>query len=429
LALTFFAVGPRDEVMKVLVIGSGLIGLTSAHFLRDRGYEIIVIDRQQGPGREASFANGALLSPSMPEPWNTPGCWRVLLGSLGRTDSPLQFRTRALPGIIGWGLKFLRNSTPTQFEKNTLSNLALALFSVSTMKQLRQQLLLECVPGSLKIFRNPGSFFAAAATAHRFAAYGLKSRSLSTREAIALEPALAPVGGELAGVIHYDQDEVGDAHRFCCTLTEYLRGRGVKFRFATSVSELEVSYGRVTRVQTSGGSYTADAYVVAAGSYSTPILRTLGLRLPVQPAKGYSVTFDAPEDHGTPKIPLIDDDMHAAIVPIGNRIRVAGTAEFAGYDLTLRPERIQNLLNLAERILPRARLNRATATPWCGLRPMSADGVPIIGRTALRNLWINTGHGHLGWTMAAGSGVLLAHLISDTPTSIDPVPYDPSRFA
>jgi len=180
----------------------------------------------------------------------------------------------------------------------------------------------------------------------------------------------------------------------------------------------------------------ADGYVIAAGSYSTALLRPLGIRLAVRPAKGYSVTFDAPQTTGadrTPssalKVPIVDDDMHAAVVPVGGAIRVAGTAEFAGFDLTLRPERVKNLTQLVQQILPRAGLDPDTAKPWCGLRPMSADGVPIIGPTPISNLWVNTGHGHLGWTMAAGSGELLADLMSEASPAIDPAPYDLKRFA
>jgi D-amino-acid dehydrogenase len=266
---------------------------------------------------------------------------------------------------------------------------------------------------------------------------GLAYRRLSCAETIELEPALEPIVSELAGTIHYSDDETGDAHRFCIELAEHARSLGVSFAFDTIVTALETASGLISAVRirtapaqatASTSSIQADQYVVAGGSYSAPLLRPLGVRLPVRPAKGYSVTFDAPRSARSLKTPIVDDDMHAAVVPVGNAIRVAGTAEFAGFDLALRPERIRNLVNLARRILPRAGLDPTTARPWCGLRPMCADGVPIIGRTSIANLWVSTGHGHLGWTMTAGSAALLTDLMTDTAPAIDPAPYDPRRF-
>ena len=417
--------------MKVVVIGAGLIGLTTAYFLRVRGHEITVIDRRPGPGRETSFANAGLLTPGMPEPWNAPDCWRVLLSSLARSDSPLQLRWRALPGLMGWGVRFLRNSNAARYRENTIRNVRLALFSLKVLQDLRKQTGIEygAAPrGSLKLFRSAEALHDAVRAADAVLAEGLTLRCLSREATIELEPALAPISDRLAGAIHYTADETGDAHRFCAALTEYVRRQGVIFAFDTTVSRLEVSSGRLAAVQTDKGRFEAEQCVVAAGSYSTPLLRLLGLRLPVRPVKGYSVTFVAARQASVPKIPILDDDMHAAVVPIGDAIRVAGTAEFAGYDLALRSARVRNLTNLAQKILPSAGLDPATARPWCGLRAMSADGVPLIGPTPVRRLWVSTGHGHLGWTMAAGSGELLASLISGESVAIDPAPYDPGRF-
>ncbi|MBV8910421.1 MAG: FAD-dependent oxidoreductase, partial [Gammaproteobacteria bacterium] len=248
-----------------------------------------------------------------------------------------------------------------------------------------------------------------------------------------------PIAAELVGAIHYPLDETGDAYRFCVGLAEHIRKIGVELSFGTTVPAFEASRDR-KKVRITGdarnrdfrsngiSSLEAAHYIVACGSYSTGLVRSLGIHLPVRPAKGYSVTFDARADRGGLRVPIVDDDMHAALVSLGNAIRVAGTAEFAGFDLTLRAARVRNVASLAQRILPRAGLDPATARPWCGLRPMSADGVPIIGRTALENLWVSTGHGHLGWTMAAGSGQLLSELISGDAPSLDPAPYAPTRF-
>jgi D-amino-acid dehydrogenase len=415
--------------MKVLVIGAGLIGISTAYFLRLRGHEVTVIEREKGPGLQTSFANGGLVTPSMPEPWNAPGCWRVLLGSLGRSDAPLQLRVRALPTLIDWGVQFLRNSSVGRYENSALRNVRLALFSLNVLQNLRQQTGIEyngAARGTLKLFRSAEALNDALRAADYLVAEGLQLRRLSREESIELEPALVPIADELAGAIHYVADETGDAHRFCAALTEQARQRGVNFSFGTNVRRLELGSGRICALHTDKAHLVAERYVVAAGSYSTPLLRSVGLGLPVRPAKGYSITFVGAGR--VLSVPIVDDDMHAAVVPVGNATRVAGTAEFAGFDLTLRPERIRNLANLAQNILPRADLDPTTARPWCGLRPMSADGVPIIGPTRISNLWVNTGHGHLGWTMAAGSGEFLAELVSDEIPALDPNPYSLARF-
>ena len=428
--------------MKVVVIGAGLIGLTAAYFLRKRGYDVAVVERQAGPGLETSFANGSLLTPSMPEPWNAPGCWRMLLASLSRSDAPLQLRVRSLPSLSGWGIQFLRNSGAERHRENTVRNVRLALHSLKVMASVRQDTHLDygaIARGTLKLFRRSAALDEAVAAADRLLRpEGLRFRRLSREQTIALEPALEPIAEELVGAIHYLDDEAGDAYRFCVALAEHARKIGVEFSFGTAVTALESSRdGRKIRISwhtldgqspaIEASSLEADHYIVACGSYSTALLDPLGIRLPVRPAKGYSVTFDVPPGKSVLKIPIVDDDMHTALVAVSNAVRAAGTAEFAGFDLALRPERVRNVASLAQRILPRAGLDVTTARPWCGLRPLSADGVPIIGRTPIENLWVSTGHGPLGWTMAAGSGQLLSELISGGAPSLDPAPYAPSR--
>ncbi|HEV8018739.1 MAG TPA: D-amino acid dehydrogenase [Steroidobacteraceae bacterium] len=418
--------------MKVLVIGSGLIGLTTAYFLKCRGHEVTVVDGESGPGRQTSFANGGLLSPSMPEPWNAPGCWRVLLASLGRSDTALKLRLSAVPGLTAWGITFLRNSSPALFERNLHSNLRLARYSLDVLRRLRAQTHLDyggTARGSLRIFRAGASLEHAWAAVQRLAGDGLTFRTLSPAAAVELEPALAPIAAELAGAIHCPDDEAGDAWRFCEALAGRARERGVQFHFGTSIGALEVAAGRISGARTSAGKLVADSYVIAAGSYSTRLLRPMGLALPVQPVKGYSVTFDRIDGEPALGLPLADDDLHAVVTPLEGVIRAAGTAEFAGYDLTLRPERVRNLLGLVQRLLPnRPQLSPEKARAWCGLRPVSADGVPIIGATRIPNLLVNSGHGPLGWTMAAGSAQLLTDIVSENSPAIDPAPYAWARF-
>lgn len=417
--------------MKIVIIGCGLIGLTTAYFLRRRGHEVTVIDREGGPGRGASFANGALLTPSMSEPWNAPGSWRVLLLSLGRSDAAMQLRLKAVPSLAGWGFTFLRNSRVAPFERHALSNLRLARYSLEVMQSLRDETQVDyghAARGALRIFRSSDAFEHARACAARLVAQGLPLRELTAAETVELEPALEPIATRLTGAVHYRSDEAGDAYRFCVALTERARRQGVEFCFGVEVDALESSGRAVTAVVSHGRRFVADRFVVAAGSYSTTLLRRLGVRLPVRPVKGYSVTVECDQELPSLRIPIIDDDLHAVVVPVGDAIRVAGTAEFAGYDQSPNPDRIRNLVELLREVLPAAHFDLRAAKPWSGLRAMSADGVPLIGATSVENVMVNTGHGHLGWTMAAGSAQLLAHLISDESPSIDPAPYDPNRF-
>jgi D-amino-acid dehydrogenase len=417
--------------MKVIVIGAGLIGVSTAYFLNRGGHDVLVLDRADGPGRETSFANGGLLTPSMADPWNAPGCWRTLLASLGRTDAAMQLRVKALPSLAAWGIRFLLNSRLARFERNTLSNFRLALHSLAVMEALRRDVHCEYgrgTAGSLKLFRDAASLERATYASSQLAREGLSFRKVSPAEIVEIEPALVPVESQFVGALQYPADESGDAHRFCLRLAEQARQQGVEFRFATDVASLEMRSGSVAAAVSGAERFVADRYVVAAGSYGTSLLRQLGLHLPVRPAKGYSITFDDREM--TPKlcIPLVDDRWHAALVPFEGALRVVGTAEFAGYDLSIDAARIDNLKKLLRGLLPHVQLDPAAARAWCGLRPMSVDGVPIIGATTVPNLFVNTGHGHLGWTMAAGSGQLFADLLSGTPPAIDPAPYAWARF-
>jgi D-amino-acid dehydrogenase len=367
----------------------------------------------------------------MAEPWNAPDSWRVLVASLGRSDAALQLCLRELPALAGWGVAFLRNSRPTTFERNALSNLRLALYSLKVMECLRQQTGIEygrVARGSLRLFRDPAALDQASAAANRLLSEGLKFRRLSRAEVIEFEPALVSIANQLAGALHYEADEIGDAYRFCVALASYAAQQGVRFLFRTEVSSLELRGDRVTAVLSGHERFVADRYIAAAGSYSTLLLHRIGVRLPVRPAKGYSITFDDHQDRSLLRIPVIDDLLHAVVVPLEGALRVAGTAEFSGYDLALSPTRIRILMKLLHAVLPQAQFDPATARPWCGLRPMSADGVPIIGPTHISNLLVNTGHGHLGWTMAAGSAQLLADWIVGAESPLDPVSFALARF-
>ncbi len=417
--------------MRIAVIGCGLIGITTAYLLRRRGYEVSVIERADGPARETSFANGGMLTPGMCDPWNAPGSWRVLLRSLGRSDAALQLRVKTLPRLMGWGTRFLRNSSAEAFARNHRSNLRLARYSLDVMQRLRRETQIEfgrVARGSVGIFRDRSAWDHAWHAAEQLRADGLPARRLSVRELIELEPALQPIGPQLCGAIYYESDEVGDAHRFCVALAAHAREQGVDFRFGMEVSSLAMSGGKVAAIVARGERFVADFYVVAAGSYSTLLLEQAGVRLPVQPAKGYSITFANANARVGLQRPIIDHHLHAVIVPFEDgSLRAAGTAEFAGYDRTLSEARVRNLIRLMQEILPQAHWDAAAAQPWCGLRPSSPDGVAIIGPTPIANLWVNSGQGHLGFTLAAGSAQLFTDLLSGGVPAIDPKPYALAR--
>lgn len=418
----------------VLVIGCGLLGVSTAYFLRRHGLQVTVVDRSGGPARETSYANGALLHTSLVDPWNAPGVLGQLVRSIGREDSALLLRLRALPSLLGWGLSFIRESSHARHQVNTLSNAALASYSRQMMERLRIETAIEYqqwFPGTLLIFRNEASFAGALQRMRSLEASGIRARACSPAEVTALEPALSPVQSELAGGIHYLDDEGGDAFVFCTQLARAARRMGVEFVFGTQVDCLRTDGGRLRSVNCGGRTIEADAFVIAAGSYSAELVEPLGIRLPIRPVKGYSITVRRGATLGAPRLPVIDHALHMAIVPVGSdRIRIAGTAEFAGYDLSITRARIDNLLALLKRVLPEfsRELQVDDIEPWTGLRPVSVDGVPVLGRTSIPNLYLNTGHGHLGWTLAAGSGRAVADVVAGVKPALSMKPYDPNRF-
>ena len=420
--------------MRIVVVGAGLLGLTTAWYLRQHGCDVRVIDRAEGPGRETSFANGGMLHASQANPWNEPGVLGHALRMLGREDAALLFRLRALPFMFGWGLRFIRHSSPARYLRNFEKNAHLARYSLAMMADLRASIGTDYhyeARGTLKLFRTPAGVAAAAQMCRQLADWGIAFEVVDGAGAIALEPALAPIGDKLAGGLFFPADESGDAHRFCELLAAHCASRGVVFEYGSTIKRLLRSGDRLLGVSTMQGAYhEADAFVLAAGSYTTPLAAQAGLAVPVQPAKGYSITVPGADWAGRPTLPVIDDHLHAAVCPLGDRLRVAGTAEFAGYDLRLTPARVGNLFRLLQQLYPAFTpyLDPARALSWTGLRPMSADGVGIMGRTAIGNLYLNTGHGPLGWTMAAGAGKLVADEIAGRAPALDLAPYRLARF-
>jgi D-amino-acid dehydrogenase len=418
---------PRDAI----VVGAGLMGVATAHALLARGYRTTLVEAREGVALETSHANGAMLVASMPDPWNAPGVHRHLATSLFDPHSPMKLRLAAVPSLTTWGIRFLRNSTAARHAAATRANYALARYSVAQTRELRERLGLRydaSTAGTMKIFREAGAMEGPLALARMLAPLGLEFAVLDADGAVAAEPALADVHGQIAGALRFPGDEAGDAFTFCESLAaQFERGGGV-VRRSTRVRGLTADRAGVTGVALERETLSAPLVVVAAGNGTERLVRSVGLRLPIRPAKGYTLTFDqAPA--GSPRLPVVDDALHAAVVPLGSRLRIAGTAEFAGNDLSIRRERIENLVNLLRAMYPgiAARLDLAAGRPWTGLRPMSADGLPFIGATRIRGLYVNAGHGHLGWTLAVGSARLLADALDGRAPEIDPTPYAASR--
>ncbi|WP_041794177.1 D-amino acid dehydrogenase [Pararhodospirillum photometricum] len=401
--------------MSVIVLGAGVVGVTTAWYLAQAGHAVTVVDRRPGVGLETSFANGGQISVCHTHPWAGPEAPRQVLGWLGRPDAPLVVRPlRWDPPLWAWGLRFLANCTPSAFTRNMERAVRVALYSRAQLKALRTEIGLEYdqrTQGILKIYRSPAVLETGLAAMAAARAWGLEQRALDADACVALEPALEDARPTLAGGILAPDDESGDAHRFTRALAERARGLGVLFYEATTVVALEAQGGRICRVMTDQGPLEADWVVVALGSESPRLLRPLGLRLPVYPAKGYSITVDVPPEGLAPTVSLTDEEKRMVYSRLGNRLRAAGTAELAGWDPQLRPERAALIRRETQALFPRAG-KIAEAEAWCGLRPTTPDSVPLLGRVAkYDNLVLNTGHGTLGWTMACGSGRLVADLL------------------
>jgi D-amino-acid dehydrogenase len=418
--------------LRVVVVGSGLVGVTTAWFLVREGCEVTVIEREAEPAKGTSHANAGMLTPSMADPWNAPGVFWHLIRWIGKEDAPFLLRPGTLPSIFWWGLSFVANSRPAKFRANMAKNLALASYSLEVLKDLRQSLDLafeERDNGTLTIFRRQDDFDFAQDRFRHLAQLGLNVNVLTPAQSTQLDPSLQEVQDKLVGGIHCPADGSGDARMFTLALAQRAREKGAKFLFGTSVQRFEHDGRRIARVITDKGAHEADVFVAAAGSWNPLLLEGLGIRLPVRPVKGYSITVPCGAWSNSPGRPIIDAALHAAITPLGDRLRVAGTAEFAGYDTSLAPGRINNLFDLLLSVYPSfgPHLDRSVASPWAGLRPVSADGVPRIGRMKFENLYVNAGHGHLGWTFCAGSGQMLADLVRGKASAIDARPYDAER--
>jgi D-amino-acid dehydrogenase len=415
--------------MRVIVLGAGVIGVTSAWYLAADGHAVTVVDRQPAPAQETSFANGGQISVSHAEPWASPGAPLRALKWLGREDAPLLWRLRADPAQWAWGLRFLRQCTAKRTRDNIRAIVSLGLASRSELQALRRSLALEydhLERGILHFYTDPREFEHALPQAALMREFGCERVPKTAEECLAIEPALADSRAPVVGGTYTAGDESGDARRFTELLARHASGRGVEFRLGASVASLVQDGRRIAGVRlASGETLAADAVVVALGSFSPLLLKPLGLDLPVYPAKGYSATLSLPDGVIAPSVSLTDDGCKLVISRLGNRLRVAGTAEFDGYDTALNPARCAALRRRIVEIFPSLAAVDGVDY-WAGLRPSTPGNVPLIDTLAARGfdgLWLNTGHGTLGWTLACGSARLLADRIAGRDPGIDARPY------
>jgi D-amino-acid dehydrogenase len=406
--------------VRVAVLGAGVVGVSTAWYLAKAGHSVEIVDRQPGPGLETSFANGGQISACHAEPWAHPGAPKQVLAWMGREDAPLIFRwTRWDPALWAWGLRFLSNCTESRTRRNTERVLRIALYSRDCLRALRAETGIaydERTDGILHFYRSEEEFGHAKLAADVMSEFGLKRRQLSAGECLALEPALAG-NNAVVGGFFTDGDESGDAHVFTRELAALAAGLGVTFRYGVEITSLAQRDGRIVGAKTSKGDIVADAYVLALASYSPFIARTVGLSLPIYPAKGYSATVTITNPAGAPRVSVTDDAYKVVFSRLGDRLRIAGTAEMAGWDTGLTKTRTNALLASARRVFPKAG-DYDNAQLWTGLRPSTPDYVPILGPTKFPNLFLNTGHGTLGWTMACGSVRLIADLVSGKSPTI-----------
>ncbi len=402
--------------MKIIVLGAGVVGVTSAWYLAAAGHEETVVERRDAAGLETSFANGGQISAGHAEPWAKPSAVPKILRWLGREDAPLLFRPRADRAQWEWGLRFLFECLPGRFERHSRTLAGLAGYSRECLRALRAALGIryeQLERGILQFATDARDFDLLARHAEAMRGLGVQREVKSAAECLALEPALRDSHDPVVGGVYDPKDESGDAHRFTQELARLAAARGVVFRFSSAIEAMEVAGDRVNSVRLESNAISADAYVVSLGSYSPLLLAPLGIRIPVYPLKGYSITLPLgpAEQAAAPTVSLTDEAAKIVISRLGNRLRAAGTAELAGYDTSMNPVRCAAITRRIRELFP-ALGGITTVQTWTGLRPATPNNVPVIGKTKLRNLYLNTGHGTLGWTLACGSASVLADLIS-----------------
>lgn len=424
--------------MKIAIIGAGVQGLISAYYLAKNGVEVTVIDQESGPALQTSMANGGILSYAMPAGWNAPGSAKMFFNALlNPSKAPIQFKLKALPAMIPWGLKFLSYTNTTDFIRLTRANQRLAAYSQSCLEDILNTTSIDChhvEKGFLEIFEDEQSLLAHVNETKSIVVEPDKVKLLDADQVVKYEPSLTPIHGKLAGAILLEAEKSGDCYAFCQRLAELLETMGVTFHYNTAVQKLSKN-GEDFILETSQGQMSFNQLVIAAGNGSPAIAKKIGIYLPMKPSKGFSFTLPTDTMPVAPKGPIVDIGTKSGVNCFGGEtLRYVGGAEFAGLDRSTPQEYWRRAENFFARIFPDfdAKPLIKEATPWVGFRPVCVDGVPIIGPTKVSGLYINTGHGALGWTFAAGSSKLVADQIlgRNTPkNSINADDYRLNRFS
>jgi len=416
--------------MKVVVLGAGIVGVTSAYQLARSGHDVTVIDRQPGPALETSFANAGEVSFGYCSPWAAPGIPMKAMKWLFMEHAPLILRPKIDAAMIGWIIKMLSNCTSKRYAINKSRMLRLADYSRVSLAALRAETGIaydERMQGTLQLFRTQAQLDASGKDVEALAADGIPYEVLDRDGCIGVEPALKHVRDKIVGGLLTPKDETGDCFKFTGALAKKAEELGVRFNYGSIIRGLDVEGGRVRGVVTAHGTLQADAVVVALGSFSPLLVRPHGIRLPVYPVKGYSLTIPITDASRAPESTVMDETFKIAITRLGDRIRVGGMAEISGYTNDLGEPRRQTLQHSVTDLFPGGDVSKASF--WSGLRPMTPDGTPVIGPTKVAGLYLNTGHGTLGWTMSSGSARVIADLVSGRKPEIDATDLAVARYA
>ena len=416
--------------MRVLVLGAGVVGTAAAYFLGEAGHDVTVVERQAGAGLETSFANGGIVSAYTARPWAHPEVPGMLIRWLGREDAPYLFRLRPDLAQWRWALRFLRNCTRRRFERAQRAALRLSIYSLACLQALREKEGLaydRCESGVLHLHRSTAALDAAHAFETRLADARCHPQRLDRDAMVETEPALQQTADRFAGALFFPRDETGDAHKFTVALARAAAAKGVAFRFGETARRLVGDGRAVTGVETDRAVIHADAVVVSLASDSPPFLACFGIRAPIYPLKGYSVTLPTEGYDGAPTHGIHDGHRRIVMSRLGDRLRCAGTAELDGYNRTVRPDRAKATLDAALAVFPRCGDSRK-AESWAGLRPMTPDCLPLLGETGVRGLYVDTGHGSTGWTYSCGSGRIIADIVSGRAPEIDLSGLTADRF-
>jgi D-amino-acid dehydrogenase len=412
--------------LKVIVLGAGVVGTASAWYLRQAGHEVTVLERQPGPALETSFANGCQISVSHAEPWANPATLLKVLRGLGREDAPLLFRLRADPLQWRWCLQFVRECRPARVAANLRQIVAIAEYSRRSLQALRAETGIEydsLARGILHFYTDQQEFDKSCHAAAAMRELGCPRTTIDADEVVRIEPALAGARAKLVGGDFTASDESGDVYKFTSQLATKGQAAGIVFRYSTTATRLLAEAGKVSGVEIIDGEgrhqvLHADAFVIALGSFSVGLLAPLGIGLMIYPGKGYSATYPIIDAAAAPTVSLTDDGHKLVLSRLGSRLRVAGTCELNGYSRELNPVRCDAITRRVRELFPDA-CDYGRASYWAGLRPLTPSNVPYIGKTRYANLYLNTGHGTLGWTMGCGSGRALADIVSGRQPEVE----------